>query len=719
MFKKLVSNLPFSPSLVGQLGFYAQRLKKEEAIRRLGLIFTVFALVIQSIAVFNPPESANAATGNDMCPGVTANAAGAKKVKDCYNNNTRHFKDVLSFFGIKKDDLWKALDGSASFRSTSTYGNWYTFGHVKRFSGDKNFSGQVPGDLYARKWNHKNNIDNGQYGWKGKSSGKDFIILVNCGNLALKELPNPSAKCVSLTASKTDITAGDAITLTAKASTNDGADISKYNFSQTGPENATNSVKTSATSATWNRTLTKAGTYQFAVSVDTSNAGSNLTSNGCKATVVVKEKVTPKAVCEDLTVIPSSGKKGTTFKITAKASVSGGATIKQYNFTAKGPASYSWSNPTSNTTSTWSLTPEQAGSYNTSVSVDTSVGAVTAPACNASFTVTETSNPSAECKLLSVEQVSRTQYKLSATASTTDGATVTGYSYVIKDASGKVVKQSGKISQDTWTVDLPDNTSLTNAVTYKAILTVHTSLGDKTSANCEKEITIPAVEKCEYNPELPADDENCKPDCDTNPDMEGCTPEIELIKTAVNRSQGDKDATTVRANGSDVIVYTITIKNHGKTAGTIELNDMLVDTLEYGTVTDNGGAIFDEATKTLSWGEITVEAGATTTRSFVVTVNNPVPSTAQNHGTPESYDCIMTNTVAEDSDAVVSIPVNCPAVKEVVEQTIIKQIPATGAGDNLLFGGLVAAIVVFFYARSRQLGKEVRLVRREFNAGTL
>jgi hypothetical protein len=79
----------------------------------------------------------------------------------------------------------------------------------------------------------------------------------------------------------------------------------------------------------------------------------------------------------------------------------------------------------------------------------------------------------------------------------------------------------------------------------------------------------------------------------------------------------------------------------------------------------------------------------------------------------------MTNTVSEDNDGVVSVPVNCPVVKEVVEQTIVKQLPATGAGDNLLFGGIVAAVVVFFYARSRQLGKEVRLVRREFNAGTL
>ena len=52
MFRKLVSNIAFSPALVSQLGFYAKRLRKEETTRRIGLIFTVLALVVQSFEVF-------------------------------------------------------------------------------------------------------------------------------------------------------------------------------------------------------------------------------------------------------------------------------------------------------------------------------------------------------------------------------------------------------------------------------------------------------------------------------------------------------------------------------------------------------------------------------------------------------------------------------------------------------------------------------------------
>ena len=51
MFKKLISNLPFNPSLIGQVSFYAKRLRKEESIRRAGFGFMALAMFIQLFAV--------------------------------------------------------------------------------------------------------------------------------------------------------------------------------------------------------------------------------------------------------------------------------------------------------------------------------------------------------------------------------------------------------------------------------------------------------------------------------------------------------------------------------------------------------------------------------------------------------------------------------------------------------------------------------------------
>jgi len=53
MFRKIVSNLPFSPALVGQLGFYAKRLRKEETTRRLGLILSHWHWLFNHLQYFN------------------------------------------------------------------------------------------------------------------------------------------------------------------------------------------------------------------------------------------------------------------------------------------------------------------------------------------------------------------------------------------------------------------------------------------------------------------------------------------------------------------------------------------------------------------------------------------------------------------------------------------------------------------------------------------
>lgn len=519
MFRKLVSNLGFSPALVGQLAFYAKRLKKEESTRRLGLLFTVFALIIQSFVVFAPPTSANDKDTNDMCPGVSRDSDGVNKIKSCYNNNTRHYQDVLNYFGISKGELWKALDNGA-WRYTTTYKNWYTFGHDNTSSDVKNYSSAVAGKLYARKW--KNTITTRQWGWKGstdKNDGTEFIILADCGNLALKRLLNPSAKCVSLTASKSDISLGDSITLTAKSAVDDGAEIAKYDFTQEGPsgDNAKASVKTDAETAQWNRTLSNAGTYKFTVNIDTTNNKDNITSKSCVEQVVVAAK------------------------------------------------------------------PQ---------------------------------------------------------------------------------------------------------------------------------------EKCPYNSALLVGDPKCKPDCKTNPQLAGCAPDIEITKTAVNRSQNDIDATKKKASAGDVIVYTITIKNKGKTTGTVALDDVLSDSLEYSQLTETGGGSYDISTKNLSWGTLAIQPSTTTTRQFVMTVYNPIPAMARNQGSPSSYDCVMSNVVRKDGEGIIKIPVDCPVVKEVVEQTV-SELPHTGPTENLIFAGLLLAGVSYFYARVRLMKKEVRLIRRDLNAGTI
>ena len=49
MFKKLLSNLPFNPSLIHQVTAYAEHLQTEVRLRRLGVLVLVVCLSIQIV----------------------------------------------------------------------------------------------------------------------------------------------------------------------------------------------------------------------------------------------------------------------------------------------------------------------------------------------------------------------------------------------------------------------------------------------------------------------------------------------------------------------------------------------------------------------------------------------------------------------------------------------------------------------------------------------
>jgi len=189
---------------------------------------------------------------------------------------------------------------------------------------------------------------------------------------------------------------------------------------------------------------------------------------------------------------------------------------------------------------------------------------------------------------------------------------------------------------------------------------------------------------------------------------------IETSKTALNVSQGNVDATKVTAQENDRITFTITAKNSGGTAKTFSFEDNIGDTLEYSKLIDNGGGTYDEKTRMLSWPDITLKPGEKQVRAFSVQVLGTIPATPQGVSDPSSYDCRIENAFYTSS---VVIPVTCPTPK-VIEQ-VVPELPHTGPRENMIFAGILFAVVVFFYLRSRQLSTEVRLIRRDVNGGTI
>lgn len=320
--------------------------------------------------------------------------------------------------------------------------------------------------------------------------------------------------------------------------------------------------------------------------------------------------------------------------------------------------------------------------------------------------------PIAKCESLKISRLIN-NYQLDATSSTSNGATIKGYKYVIK-RDGKVIETITKASSST-TYTAVTTQKLQGAYTVE--LTVQTSLGDVTSPDCIKTFNIPAPEMCPQNPKLLKTSPECQP-CPGDSTLwikdENCKASVVMTKIASNITQDQVDATKTTAKASDKIIYTLEIANHGKAPADVTPIEQLDDILEYATLSDAGGGTFNDTTKTLTWPTIVLKPGEKQTRLFTIQVVNEIPAVGTGASDRSSYDCRMINVFGN----AVEIAVECPVQKQVVEQTVA-QLPETGPRENMIFAGVVFAVVAYFYARSRQVKKEIRLIRRDLNAGTI
>ena len=534
MFKKIISRLPYSPSMIHNLGFYAKRLRKEEATRKIGLILTALALIVQSFTVFSPPESANAADSSDL---IYGGISSGQQLMAHYDANTNNIHDLYDHLGISRSDLVAATGNLQTLNSNMGTYSWGLTPHFGPSRGEGSYVVRTS-QGGARTFYYRPHNLWGSFSYRafvGYSAGTGwFAIMLNCGNLILKFAP-PNHHCPT-------------------------GQVGTYPNCSTPPQ--------------------------------------------------------PVATCNALDI----KNNGDTYQLTANASAANGATIQKYV-----------------------------------------------------------------------------------------------YSIYRGNTLVKTIESNDKIVS--YTEKTPGS--------YKVVLTVKSSLGDKTSDACVKTFTIPEPARCPQNPKLLKDDPQCQP-CPGDSTIwindSRCSASFVQTKTAVNLTQNNADATTTVAKSGDRITYTLSVKNKGLKEEEFTFKDQVSDLLEYadifdaggGTLTDDKGASAGSGNaKVLVWNPIKIKPGETQKRSFTVQIKSSIPAMASGKSNPMSYDCRIDNTFGNT----VSTKIDCPAPK-VIEQTT-SQLPKTGASENMMFAGIIAAVVVYFYARSRQLNKEVRIIRRDMSAGTL
>lgn len=720
MFRKLVSGLPFSPALVGTLGFYARRLKKEEATRRLGLIFTALALVVQSFAVFAPPEHANAASSNDM---VYGGVSSKEELLKAYDTSTS-FRNVMTYAGITRENLantkLKTINNLSYGKGS---GAWKSWGYGSRFSKTQ---GEVKHNafgttVYSRPNYLFNNtaseIANGSnlQVYTGSAAGiGEFGIMLVCGNLISPNLPSPPppppapvATCSNLSVTKI----GDnRVRFKVSSTVAGGATVSSYTI--TVKDGSGKTVKT-ITQPSTSTTLDLAteytfppGSYSASASVTTS-AGTK-TSTGCTKTFSIAQPATPTNPAVQIEkkvdgVEQKSVALNEEFKYEIVVRNTGDVALSNITLTDTAPQGVTLVRGSSGTVngSKWSYTLNkldvgQSGVFFVTAKVTQQTNKlIKNTACVDTPTIPGT-NPD-DCDdavvVLPTPEISVCQlatFKI-VTIKETD-FNPTAYSKDLADCTRIQV------------CDVSSNTDITirekdfdaNRHTRDLLQCQNIQVCDLTSGEI---ITI-------VRNDFDANKHSNEPyDCQTS---------VVLGKSVANLTQ-DSDATKVLARTGDRIQISISAENAGKVASVVDLSDNITDSLEYATLYDNGGGALTEKDneKTLSWGNISLAAGEKVTRTFTLKMLDVIPATPRGLSEPTSYDCVMTNTFGNSTD----VSVDCTAPK-LVEETI-SQLPSTGPGSNMLFAGALGSIVTFFYARSRQLAAEIRLVRKDFNSGVL
>lgn len=646
MFNKLISNLPFNPSLIDQVSFYAKRLQKESGIRRVGLGLVALTLLVQGFAVMAPAQ-ANVScdpSGNDIiqCGFKTKSEA----INKC-RSNAQGFSTILKHYGLNCDSVAGA--GIQNLRSTDSNRALMSLGR-KPYQKPGETSVQIAGlsqSLYQRplwSWDSR-----GPSTYKvltmHTADKQPVYIMYECGNIVtLNNFKPPSPQVpANLKLAKSNqptgfVKPGQTIDYTL-AFTNKGGQAIFFSVNDILPPTVD---YVSSSYGNW-VFENKSPNLKWFNDTPPFYTFGNTDAFGTPGFIKLKVKV--------------------------KNNVTNGTQICNRAYLQDVKVG----------TSTARNTP-QVQVCNT-VKIDCPTGQILG---SDGRTCEDVVVPDAQCTSLTAfikpDETNTRKYTFETKANAVNGATVESYTYDFGNGDTKTNNNSELTDQIEY--------EFNQVKSYDVTVTVKSSVGDKASLSCQTKVTI--------NP----------------PDEE---PVLSISKKAKNITQDKEDANNTVARAGDIIEYSLTTSN----VSNVDAKDTalqpedLTDVLEYSDLDLNtlDGGVFDDQTKVLAWNEkVNIKANQSTTKTFRVTVKNPIPSTprpdVQNNRS--SGDLIMQNIYGNQ------VTIKLPTTPVKTTEQVTTTLPNTGPGESLAIGFGVLVIAGYFYSRSRLMAKELDIVKKEY-----
>ncbi len=658
MFKKLVANLPFNPSLITEVKFYTERLKAERAIRSLSFLFIIAAMLLQTFAVIVPPERSLAYSTNHIMNGIQTKTDIILHFLDPNSD----VKDIFAAYNITGNDINGLTELPNETIRSNSGGDWWTIGRNSLTSYSKVAdiykqnqktvmyrdagTATTADDSYVynrqlRAWDIINPYNTYQ-AWRGTSAatGQTFWILKDCGNITWvgnwetpKPTPTPTPEPPTPPAPALDInkTVGN-IPGTLKP-----GDIYTYNIQYRNrvvgsvAENVVIRDKLDVANFDIVNIVSPFATNRTADGTLTINVGTLQGSETYQGIIIKVQLKNP---------LP----RRTTVCNASSLSASNATTVNSENVCVE------------------VITP---------CIYDPDVPSNDNPNC---------SEPVVVCKVVD-SAVNRTTRKATYTTTVTSSNPATtqvqGYHYDFGDGSPVLVNPSSQLTDSA----------------------MHTYKAGKFATKVFVDYTATGVDGTQKTDT-----------CAATIDFEDDKP-LEESKSVKNVTQGLEGDAAIKSkvSGGDVLEYTLTLTNAQNYERTGQkLSDYIGDVLDYATLDlealKAAGGTFDDQQNKVAWSDISIPATSSKQFTFRVTMKNPIPATNRPSATSGDYDCTIDNTFGN----LVSMQVNCPAVKG------LETLPNTGPGSSLLAMVTITTVVGYFFSRSRLLAKEMDLIRSDY-----
>jgi len=198
MYKKLLSNLPFNPSLIGQVSFYSKRMRAESNVRRAGFALLSLALIVQLFAFMSPPQASLAASSNDIIYGGIRTSTPQVTLLSIYDHdvdalNNHGYAALFNSFNISRTDLANTTLSTINSGDHSLY----SIGRNPHSSLDQSYP--IGGQQYYLRplysWGDNLNyqvLTGTRSTVNGTTNDRYFAVMLDCGNIVVKVRPQPN-----------------------------------------------------------------------------------------------------------------------------------------------------------------------------------------------------------------------------------------------------------------------------------------------------------------------------------------------------------------------------------------------------------------------------------------------------------------------------------------------------------------------------------------------